>query len=109
MATSTLQCDRRWKGFQSVTGTTIIDITNLDYQELFIKVVVAGGTNMASVFLPKTTILTSGEYHRMGGWQTDANSELVVVSVSTTQVQLISAFLNGSTYTSNARVSVYYR
>lgn len=99
---------RQWQGFQSKTGTATIDISGLDYEELYIKVTITGN-NVGGIYLPKTTLPSSVEYYRFGGWQANTNNELVILAVSSNSVSLNTAYINGGIYTSSAITSVYYR
>ena len=109
MAVSTIpRPEQKWKGFQSATGTTAIDISGLHIEELFVKINIGSGGNITSITLPGTA-LGAVENYRLGGYRSSSDAQLTIVQISQTAVKLISNWINGNDVLSTSITSVYYR
>ena len=110
MAVSTIaRPERKWKGFQSETGSTAISLSGLDIEELFVKVNIGSGGNMTSITLPVTSLGVNAENYRLGGYRGSGDAQLTIVQISRTAVKLISNWINGNDVLSTSITSVYYR
>lgn len=101
--------ERKWNGFQSATGTTSINISGLDAEELFVKINIGSGGNMTSLSIPMTALPTTVENYRLGGYRSSSDAQLTIMQISRTSIKLLSNWINGSDVTSTSIISVYYR
>ena len=101
--------ERKWKGFQSVTGATSINISGLDIDELFVKINIGSGGNMTSITIPGTALGVSAENFRLGGYRGSNDAQLTTVQISRTFVKTINNWINGNDVLSTTITSVYYR
>ena len=90
-------------------GTSVIDISGLNFNELCVHVDINQSGNRCEFILPKNVIQSSGWYRGGGFHNTTNDYQLVVIYANATSVSLSSAYLNGQTYTNNTRVQIYYR
>ena len=100
-----------WKSLGYFTDTTRHNLpSESDFTELlFVARMSTGGAILVTIHIPKSA-LTIYDYSWRGGYYYSANGNAGVEFIVTKTVfYLKSAYMNGTTITSNMPYSVYYR
>ena len=109
MATEKIKSNK-WNYHNSATGKTPINISSLDCDELFIQVDANNSGNKEAFYIPKRILSASNNWFRMGGrGNGDTDSGLITIRASTSEVALVTCYLNGQDYATGSVTQVFYR
>lgn len=96
---------------KSVTGTTAIDISSLEFKELLIDVY-SGNTSYPYAFMVnvfKENLTSYNKIYVSGYYNTSTDCGCLKVIAKTSSVQLNNIAINGTSYKDSAVVNVYYK
>lgn len=103
----------QWTYLRTATGTTPIDLSNIDYNELYI---IGKAKNDASdngiwvdFYVLKDALLSSAVAMRKGYYYDASTNGMIFINISNSSVELNNATRNGATKTSVSQIVVYYK
>lgn len=109
MATSLIK-SYSWKNAGTATGSTSVNISNLDYSELLAEVFVNKGENREFILIPKGSLApTNPIYARQGSGGSTGDQMVVTVYATLSEVRCVGVRFAGTDYTNNSILRVWYR
>lgn len=110
---SRIDSKTQWTYLNTATGTTPIDLSNIDYNELYI---IGKAKNDASdngiwidFYVLKDALLSSAVAMRKGYYYDASTNGMVFINISNSSVELNNATRNGASKTSVSQIVVYYK
>ena len=103
----------QWTYLSTATGTTPIDLSNIDYNELYIIGKAKNDANDNGIWVDfyvlKEVLLSSSVSMRKGYYYDASTNGMVFIDISNSSVRLNSATRNGTSKTSVSQIVVYYK
>lgn len=109
MAVSTVKAEKQWTYLATARGTSAIDISGADFEELFVQVDINGSGNKEVFFIPKLILSATTNWFRMGGYGANNSNALVTIRATSSEIALVHCVLNGTDYVSGTTTQAYYR
>lgn len=98
-----------WKYHRGLNGIGSIDISSLNFNELFIQVNIGASGNKAIYQIPKAILSSSVNWFRQGGYYNAQSNELVTISATLSTVSLVNAYINGQDLGASTNTQIFYR
>lgn len=108
-ALSELKSGLTWKYHRGLNGIGSIDISTLDFNELYVQVNIGNSGNKAIYQIPKAILSSANNWFRQGGFYNANSNELVTISATSAAVSLVNAYINGQDLGATSNTQIFYR
>lgn len=103
----------QWNYLDTATGTTPIDLSNIDYNELYIIGKAKNDENDNGIWIDfyvlKDVLLSSAVAIKKGYYYDAGTNGMIFINISNSSVELNNATRNGTAKTSVSQIVVYYK